>query len=187
MKGGECDTKKEMVKTKKMDEAYFANFLKETTVYGELIRARQDEKQSLVDEFDRESKRFYFGKISEKAISSSVEKTNKELTRIDKEIKSYMKKANANLQKAIKLVNDQEPKTFKATLSAVKDSRSSSKTSKKKSSSKTKKASGSSKKKTVKKASPKPAKKTKATKATKKTAKKASGSSKKKTSSKKKK
>ena len=183
-----------MAKSKKMDETYFANFLKETTVFGELIRARQDEKQSLMDEFDRESKRFHFGKISEKALSASVEKTNKEINRIDREIKSYMKKGNTNLQKAMKFVNDQEPRSLKATLSGVKESRSSPKKSsgKKKSSSKTKKSSGVSKKKTVKKAVSKPSKKTvKAAKkkssgvSKKKTAKKTSG--KKKSSSKKKK
>jgi len=168
-----------------MDETYFANFLKETTVFGELIRARQDEKQSLMDEFDRESKRFYFGKISEKALSSSVDKTNKELNRIDKEIKSYMKKSITNLQKAEKMTNNQEPKNFKATLSGVKDSRKSS--TKKTSSSTKKKSSGSSKKKTVKKASPKPAaKKTKKSSGSKKTTTKKTPS-KKKSSSKKKK
>ncbi len=41
-----------MVQTRKMNESFFVKMLKDLTVAGELIRARQDEKQSLLDEFD---------------------------------------------------------------------------------------------------------------------------------------
>lgn len=108
-----------MVKTKKTDESYFASLIKEITVYGELIKSRQEEKQAVIDEFDRESKRFYFGKISERTLLSSIKNTDKEINRIDKELKSYIKKTNLTLGKVMKLINNQEPKTFKATLSGV--------------------------------------------------------------------
>ena len=77
-----------MVQTKKMNESFFAKMLKELNVAGELIRARQDEKQALLDEFDSECKRFFFGKISRKALESSVKKTNNELQRLNNEIRN---------------------------------------------------------------------------------------------------
>ncbi len=63
-----------MALVKKMNESAFAQILKEFHALGELIRARQDEKQAIIDQFDSESKRFYFGKISEKALESSIKK-----------------------------------------------------------------------------------------------------------------
>ena len=50
-----------MVKEKKMNESLFAKLHKEITIAGELIRARQEEKQGLLDEFTEESKRYFFG------------------------------------------------------------------------------------------------------------------------------
>ena len=65
--------------TKKMDESRFAKFVKEFNAVGELVRARQDEKQAVLDEFDGESKRYFFGKISEKTLLSSVAKLTRKL------------------------------------------------------------------------------------------------------------
>ena len=62
-----------MVHIDRMNEEFFAKTLKELNVAGELVRARQEEKQGLLDEFDTECKRFFFGKISEKALASSRE------------------------------------------------------------------------------------------------------------------
>ncbi|MCF7910707.1 hypothetical protein K9L16_03480 [Candidatus Pacearchaeota archaeon] len=109
-----------MAKTKKMNESNFAKLLKEATVLGELIAARQDEKQSLMDQFDGESKRFFFGKISERALAASVRKTNSELRRIDNEIRGFIKKADGQMQRAMTLATNQRPKVFVATLSGIK-------------------------------------------------------------------
>ncbi len=143
-----------MPKTKKMDESYFASFLKDITVIGELIRARQDEKQSIMDEFDRESRRFFFGKISERAISSSIKKTNSETSRLDREIKTYMKKVMDKLDRAKRMVLVQEPLIFNATLSGIKNSKGKSETMAAK-----KKKKASTKKKAVKKKTTKKKKK----------------------------
>lgn len=107
------------VQTKKMDENYFAKLVKEFNAVGELIRARQDEKQSVIDEFDSESKRFYFGKISEKTLASSIAKTNRELKRLDNEIRKAIAKVSDIGIQARKFASAQSPKAFKATLSKV--------------------------------------------------------------------
>ena len=128
-----------MVQTKKMNESFFAQLLKDFNVAGELIRARQDEKQSLLNEFDSECKRFFFGKISERALASSVKKTNDELHRLDVEIRINITKARRLADRAGRLSSAQAPIGFRATLSGI--------------------SGGNKKKKVVKKRRPKPAKK----------------------------
>lgn len=108
-----------MVQTKRMNEDSFAKLLREFNVAGEIVRARQDEKQGLLNEFDQESKRFFFGKISERALASSVKKTNKELKRLNKEIRQNITKAKRASDKATKLVAEQTPIAYKATLSGI--------------------------------------------------------------------
>ena len=108
-----------MVQTKKMNESFFAKLLKEFNVAGELVRARQDEKQGLLDEFDSESKRFFFGKISERALSTSVRKTNAELSRLDGEIRKNIAKGRRAGDRAMNLTSAQAPVRYRATLSGI--------------------------------------------------------------------
>jgi len=108
-----------MVQTKKMNESYFAKILKEFNVAGELIRARQEEKQGLLDDFDGTSKRFFFGKISERALLASVKKTNRELSRLNGEIRSNMAKARRAGNTAISLTSAQTPIGYRAALSGI--------------------------------------------------------------------
>ena len=108
-----------MAQTKKMNESFFAQLLKDFNVAGELIRARQDEKQGLLNEFDSECKRFFFGKISEKALASSVRKTNAELQRLDSEIRNNITKARKLSDRAGKLSSAQAPHGFRAKLSGI--------------------------------------------------------------------
>jgi len=108
-----------MVHINLMNESFFAKILKDLNVAGELIRARQEEKQGLLDEFDAESKRFFFGKISEKALASSVKKTNTELQRLDKQIREAQASSRGAGDRALKLVSAQAPVGFRATLSGI--------------------------------------------------------------------
>lgn len=108
-----------MVQIKRMNENFFAQILKEFNVAGELIRSRQEEKQGLLDEFDGECKRFFFGKISQKALASSVKKTNTELQRLDKDTREAIAKARRAGEKGLKLVSAQAPVGYRATLSGI--------------------------------------------------------------------
>ncbi len=108
-----------MVQVKKMNESYFAKLLKEFNVAGELVRERQEEKQGLLDDFDRISKRFFFGKISERTLSSSVKKTNRELSRLNSGIRTNMAKARNAGSKAMALASAQTPIAYRATLSGT--------------------------------------------------------------------
>ena len=64
-----------MAKAKMMNEKEFANLIKEFNAVGELIRARQEEKQAVIDSFGLEKRRYHAGKISEKTLQSSANKT----------------------------------------------------------------------------------------------------------------
>lgn len=108
-----------MVQTKKMNESSFVKMQKELTTAGELLRARQDEKQALLDEFDKECKRFFFGKISQRALMSSVIKTNKELMRLDKSIRETIRKAKSLSSREMVLVGNQAPISYRATISGI--------------------------------------------------------------------
>ncbi len=108
-----------MVQVKKMNESFFAKILKEFNVAGELLRARQEEKQGLLDDFDSECKRFFFGKISEKALTSSVKKTNTELQRLDRDLRTNIGRARRASERASRLVSAQAPIRYRATLSGI--------------------------------------------------------------------
>ena len=108
-----------MAQTKKMNESFFAQLLKDFNVAGETIRARQEEKQGLLDDFTGECKRFFFGKISERALMSSVKKANLELHRLDSEIRRNIARARILSDRAARLTSNQAPKGFRATLSGI--------------------------------------------------------------------
>ena len=108
-----------MVQVKMMNEELFAKTIKEFNVTGELVRARQEEKQGLLDEFDQECKRFFYGKISRRALQSSVNKTNDELHRLDNEIRQNMAKSRNAGARAMHILSIQTPVGYRATLSGI--------------------------------------------------------------------
>ncbi len=109
-----------MVQSKKMDERAFAQLVKEFNAIGELIRTLQEEKQAVLDSFDAERDRFVKGRISEKTLLSSVQKTNKELLRIDKNIRNAIARVRKLGKKMEAFASKQAPKVFRAHLTGVK-------------------------------------------------------------------
>jgi hypothetical protein len=108
-----------MVRIKKMNENFFAELQKNLTATGELIRARQDEKQKLLDAFDSEGKRFFFGKISQRAWQSSIKKTNLELKRLDNQTRDAISRATKLCDKKRKMCSAQAPVGYRATMSGI--------------------------------------------------------------------
>ena len=108
-----------MVRVKRMNESVLAEDLRALNVAGEVVRSRQEEKQGLLDEFDATSKRFFFGKISERALASSVKKTNKELKRLNNDIRFNISRLRAASNRVIALAARQAPIGFRATLSGI--------------------------------------------------------------------
>ncbi len=121
-----------MVQEKKMNASLSAKILKDLTMQVELVRARQEEKQAILNEFDAEKKRFFFGKISEKALAHSVKKTNEELSRLDKNINIAISQGAHLADKARSLCTAQRPFKFRATMTGLAGGKESKKSAKKK-------------------------------------------------------
>ena len=103
-----------MVKVKMMNENLFAKLVKEYNALGELIRTRQEEKQSVLNEFDAEVARYKRGNISENTLASSVKKTNNELTKLDKSIRDTMSKMSKTASRLDALIKAQKPIVYRA-------------------------------------------------------------------------
>lgn len=108
-----------MVKVKNMNQNTYASLLRAIKVAGETIRSRQEEKKSLLTEFDAESKRFFFGKISERSLASTSNRVNKELNRLDKEIRRAITNARITSSKVISVTAAQAPIKYRATVSGI--------------------------------------------------------------------
>ncbi len=118
-----------MAKSKKMNENAFAKLVKEFNSVGEVILTRQNEKQSVMDDFDAERVRYKKGRISEDTLASSAKKTNVELMRLDKNIRDAIVKVRKISIKMKEFAARQAPIVFRASVSGVKSA--SRKTSKK--------------------------------------------------------
>ncbi|HKL24323.1 MAG TPA: hypothetical protein VJ912_03235 [Candidatus Nanoarchaeia archaeon] len=108
-----------MVKSLKLDQKRLDRLVQNLNSIGEMIRARQDEKQSVIDDYEAERKRFKSGKISKATLMSSKNKTNKELMRLDKNIRDAMSKARNTEETMRKLISKQAPKVVRATESGI--------------------------------------------------------------------
>ena len=109
-----------MAEEKKMNETEYSQLVKELVAVGEMIRTHQDEKQAALDGFDSETDRFRRGKISQKALSSSVKKVNAELARLDILIETDIKKVGSLASKVKVFASRQSPKNLKATMAGIK-------------------------------------------------------------------
>lgn len=112
-----------MAQSKKINLPAFAKLIKEVNAVGEFIKALQDEKQSVMNDFDKERNSFRAGKISETTLISSVKKTNKELLRIDKGIRNSIRRTNSLTAAISKTASRQSPKVFRAHLIGVTSSK----------------------------------------------------------------
>jgi len=114
LKGGD-----KMAKAKMMNESSFAKLVKELSALGELIRTRQEEKQAVIDEFDKEKARYRKGKISEDTMKSSSKKSNKEFSRINRDIRVAIVKSNKLGMRIREFIGNQSPKIFITKVSGI--------------------------------------------------------------------
>ncbi|MBX4196654.1 hypothetical protein KW805_03635 [Candidatus Pacearchaeota archaeon] len=111
-----------MANEKKMDETAFSSIVREIAAVGELIRTNQDKKQTVIDDFGRERKRYHAGKISKKALGSSARKVNKELTNLDKSIRKNISLLGKVGNTAKKFAARQNPRAFRASVTGIRTS-----------------------------------------------------------------
>ena len=108
-----------MVTEKTMNQTEFEKIAKELSAFAETIRTRQDQKQTAIDDFGREVERYHAGKISKKALASSVPRVRKELQRLNKDIRRNIVNLNRIADRTRKFAVRQAPKTFRVTMGGV--------------------------------------------------------------------
>jgi hypothetical protein len=107
-----------MATEKRMDESEFAKIVKELAACGELIRTHQDEKQAALNEFDKELERFKSGKLSQKALASSVRKVNSELSKLDRNLRNDIRRVASVSNRARAMANRQAPRHIRVSMKA---------------------------------------------------------------------
>ena len=107
------------MQSKKINESDISRIAKELTVVGESIRTRQDEKQSIMDDFKREMGIFRNGKISQKALDSSAKRVNKELQIIDSEIRQNIRNIHSLSNSFRTLGSRQHPKAVRVNVRGI--------------------------------------------------------------------
>ena len=108
-----------MATEKEMNQSEFEKIAKELTAYAETIRLRQDQKQTAINDFGKERKRYQGGKISKKALASSVPRIRKELQRLNKDIRKNINNLNRISERTKLFAQRQAPKSFRVSLSGI--------------------------------------------------------------------
>ncbi len=108
-----------MATEKEMNQSNFIKIAKELNAFAEVIRSRQDQKQVIINDFNKERNRYKAGKISKKTLASSVPRVRKELKRLNNEIRKNIKNLNSTANRAKLFASRQVPKNFKVALSGI--------------------------------------------------------------------
>jgi hypothetical protein len=108
-----------MATEKGMNQSSFVKIAKEINAFAEVIRSRQDQKQVIIDDFDKERKRYQTGKIAKKSLISSIPRVRKELQRLNVEIRRNIKSLNKTAEKIKRFSARQNPKNFRVSLSGI--------------------------------------------------------------------
>ncbi len=108
-----------MATEKEMNQSNFIKIAKEINAFAEVIRSRQDQKQVIIDDFNKERKRYRAGKISKKTLVSSVPRVRKELQRLNNEIRKNIRSLHSTADRAKKFASRQVPKNFRVTIAGI--------------------------------------------------------------------
>ncbi len=108
-----------MATEKEMNQSNFIKIAKEINAFAEVIRSRQDQKQVIIDDFNKERKRYRAGKISKKTLAASVPRVRKELQRLNNEIRRNIRNLHKTADRAKNFASRQIPKNFKVAVSGI--------------------------------------------------------------------
>ena len=108
-----------MATEKDMNQSSFIKIAKEINAFAEVIRSRQNQKQVIIDDFNKERKRYHAGKISRATLASSVPRVRKELQRLNNEIRKNIRNLHSTADRAKKFATRQVPKNFRVAVSGI--------------------------------------------------------------------
>lgn len=108
-----------MATEKDMNQSSFIKIAKEINAFAEVIRSRQNQKQVIIDDFNKERKRYQAGKISRATLASSVPRVRKELQRLNNEIRRNIRNLHKTTDRAKRFATRQSPKNFRVSLFGI--------------------------------------------------------------------
>ncbi|MBR9678922.1 MAG: hypothetical protein GON13_01515 [Nanoarchaeota archaeon] len=108
-----------MSKVKKTPINKFEEYIKKSIFNIEHIRTKQEEKQAVLDEYEKQHGRFADGRISKRAYNVSVKKNKALLSSIDSQIRSSINVTKKSLQSALKVTSKQVPIQFNVSLEGL--------------------------------------------------------------------
>lgn len=103
-----------------LDESRFAKINKEMEAFAEVIRSKEDEKRDIIDDFNKERKRFKGGKISRKTLASSAKRVRRELGQLDNEMLKDIRNLDKLADRAKVLADQQTPKKYNVSVKGAK-------------------------------------------------------------------
>jgi sulfate adenylyltransferase subunit 1 (EFTu-like GTPase family) len=111
-----------MATEKDFNQASFTQIAKDIEIFAHEIKTAQDQKQIVIDNFEKERKRMQDGKISKKSLVASIPKVRKELQRLNDVIRKNIQSLNRTAGKIRDFSMRQSPKSFIVTVSGIKSS-----------------------------------------------------------------
>ena len=108
-----------MPQVRKAPVPQFEEYIKKSITNIELIKTKQEEKQAILNEYEKQHSRFADGKISRTAFDVSVKENKKLLGGIDSEIRKSISSSKSALQSALKITSSQVPEKFNLSLEGL--------------------------------------------------------------------
>ena len=108
-----------MPKVKKTPINKFEEYIKKSISNIEHIRTKQEEKQAVLNEYEKQHSRYADGRISKRAYNISVKKNKALLSSIDSQIKSSINVTKKSLQSALKITSKQAPIHFNVSMDGL--------------------------------------------------------------------
>ena len=112
-----------MIQISKINESRLDRLLREVVVRGEELRALQDEKQSVMDEFTNECERCRNGQISKQVLIESAKRVTSELASLDLKIRRNVRESQNHNKKVHVYLELHIPENYLATNDGLKKRR----------------------------------------------------------------
>lgn len=109
-----------MVQIKKAPISKFEEHIKKSIADLELIKSKQEQKQAVLDEYEKQHKRYADGRISRRAYQIAVNKNRALLSSLDSQIKGSINTSKRALQNALRITAQQAPARFNVSLEGLK-------------------------------------------------------------------
>jgi hypothetical protein len=108
-----------MPKVKKAPVTKFEEYIKKAISNIESIRTKQEQKEAILEEYEKQHRRYAEGRISRRAYKIAVDKNKALLKSIDTQIKRSITTTKNALQSTLRIASKQAPVGFKISMDGL--------------------------------------------------------------------